>query len=153
MEIGAVGVAIAIFNQASKVTIFPLVSITTSFVAEEDTIKRISDQQIKDDLEKGSSAAKNNETKAIVVLPENKEISDKIKPESERRNIPSASTALVLGVVLGLLQTIFLVFLAKPLLSLMGVKSVSIFLFLLLFIDVYVCYNTNISIIERVFCK
>lgn len=40
MEIAAVGVAIAIFNQASKVTIFPLVSITTSFVAEEETIRR-----------------------------------------------------------------------------------------------------------------
>jgi len=38
VEIAAVGVSIAIFNQASKVTIFPLVSITTSFVAEEETI-------------------------------------------------------------------------------------------------------------------
>lgn len=48
------------------------------------------------------------------------------KTEGERRNIPSASTALVLGAVLGLLQTIFLVFLAKPLLSVMGVKSVRV---------------------------
>ena len=40
MEIAAVGVAIAIFNQASKVTIFPLVNITTSFVAEEKTLQR-----------------------------------------------------------------------------------------------------------------
>lgn len=38
VEMAAVGVSIAIFNQASKVTIFPLVSITTSFVAEEDTV-------------------------------------------------------------------------------------------------------------------
>lgn len=30
------GISIAIFNQASKVAIFPLVSITTSFVAEEE---------------------------------------------------------------------------------------------------------------------
>lgn len=78
VEIAAVGVAIAIFNQASKVTIFPLVSITTSFVAEEDTIKRISDQKIKDDLEKGSST-KNNEIKPIALL-ENNGKSDKIKP-------------------------------------------------------------------------
>lgn len=41
MQLAAVGVAIAIFNQASKVTIFPLVSITTSFVAEEDTIQSL----------------------------------------------------------------------------------------------------------------
>ncbi|KAK4411054.1 protein DETOXIFICATION 43 [Sesamum angolense] len=56
VEIAAVGVSIAIFNQASKVTIFPLVSITTSFVAEEDTVNRINAEQQKgDDLEKGST--------------------------------------------------------------------------------------------------
>nr|KAJ0188743.1 hypothetical protein LSAT_V11C900466410 [Lactuca sativa] len=37
VELAGVGVAIAIFNQASKIAIFPLVSITTSFVAEEDS--------------------------------------------------------------------------------------------------------------------
>lgn len=40
-ELAAVGVAIAVFNQVSKITIFPLVSITTSFVAEEDTIEQL----------------------------------------------------------------------------------------------------------------
>lgn len=39
MELAAVGVAIAVFNQASKIAIFPLVSVTTSFVAEEDATK------------------------------------------------------------------------------------------------------------------
>lgn len=38
MELAAVGVAIALFNQVSRIAIFPLVSVTTSFVAEEDTI-------------------------------------------------------------------------------------------------------------------
>lgn len=125
VEIAAVGVAIAIFNQASKVTIFPLVSITTSFVAEEDTANRINDQQRKhdNDLEKGSS--KSNDSKPSINEKSDRSSSkaDETKTEGERRNIPSASTALVLGVVLGLLQTIFLVFLAKPLLSVMGVKS------------------------------
>ncbi|GKD19544.1 hypothetical protein Tco_1208702, partial [Tanacetum coccineum] len=32
VEIAAVGISIALFNQVSKVAIFPLVSITTSFV-------------------------------------------------------------------------------------------------------------------------
>lgn len=36
------GVSIAIFNQVSKIAIFPLVSVTTSFVAEEDTTGRLS---------------------------------------------------------------------------------------------------------------
>ncbi|KAK6140453.1 hypothetical protein DH2020_025805 [Rehmannia glutinosa] len=143
VEIAAVGVSIAIFNQASKVTIFPLVSITTSFVAEEDTVKRINDEQKKDnDLEKGS--IKNNETKTLITgddsnnenlekggstikddaKDENQENDspNEAKTKSERRHIPSASTALALGVILGLLQTIFLIFLAKPFLGVMGVK-------------------------------
>lgn len=64
VQIAAVGVSIAVFNQASKVTIFPLVSITTSFVAEENTVKKMSDEQRKsDDMEKGSTF-KNKDTKA-----------------------------------------------------------------------------------------
>ncbi|KAI3448893.1 hypothetical protein Pfo_005558 [Paulownia fortunei] len=158
VEIAAVGVSIAIFNQASKVTIFPLVSITTSFVAEEETVKRMREEQQKDDdLEKGST--KNKETKAVIPeddsMIENLEkgsttedeaednvlddeefktttcksvdapsiSSNKGKMKRERRHIPSASTALALGGVLGLLQTIFLIFLAKPFLGFMGVKS------------------------------
>ncbi|GKA58920.1 DETOXIFICATION 43-like protein [Tanacetum coccineum] len=46
----------------------------------------------------------------------------KFKLKREKRNIPSASTALLFGAVLGLLETILLVFLAEPLLSLMGVR-------------------------------
>ncbi|VFQ95523.1 unnamed protein product [Cuscuta campestris] len=38
VELAAVGVSIAVFNQVSRIAIFPLVSVTTSFVAEEDTI-------------------------------------------------------------------------------------------------------------------
>lgn len=37
VELAAVGVSIAIFNQVSKIAIFPLVSVTTSLVAEEDS--------------------------------------------------------------------------------------------------------------------
>ncbi|KAL3529866.1 hypothetical protein ACH5RR_009188 [Cinchona calisaya] len=38
VELAAVGVSIALFNQVSRIAIFPLVSVTTSFVAEEDTM-------------------------------------------------------------------------------------------------------------------
>lgn len=34
------GVSIAIFNQISKITIIPLVSVTTSLVAEEDAAEQ-----------------------------------------------------------------------------------------------------------------
>ncbi|KAG9150702.1 hypothetical protein Leryth_008146 [Lithospermum erythrorhizon] len=152
VEIAAVGVSIAIFNQASKVTIFPLVSITTSFVAEEDTIKRLNAETGKvDDSEKAVSK-NNNEMKEVVMttdatLEEMEKGSvaqnetDDLKtnndegssagnsPDSissnqtKRRHIPSASTALFLGAVLGLIQTLFLILLALPLLSFMGIKS------------------------------
>ncbi|EPS63682.1 hypothetical protein M569_11101 [Genlisea aurea] len=147
VEIAAVGVSIAVFNQASKVAIFPLVSITTSFVAEEDTVKRINDEQKRggdDHLEKGLSQEQtddsnnnnnNNNDDSCSSSP-----ADSGKPTTPcksspqpnatpkkgkvgRRNIPSASTALLLGSILGLIQTIVLIFLAKPLLKLMGIKS------------------------------
>ncbi|KAI8023634.1 Protein DETOXIFICATION 42 [Camellia lanceoleosa] len=156
VQLAAVGVAIAVFNQASKVTIFPLVSITTSFVAEEDTVRRLSSKAAEEeDSEKLS--AKNNKMKELVpedVLlenlekgsPSNREMKEliteeefettaykspavtsispnKAKFKNEKRHIPSASTALLLGGVLGLMQTVFLIFLAKPILSFMGVKS------------------------------
>lgn len=41
-----------------------------------------------------------------------------------RKRIPSASSALIIGGILGLLQTLFLVLGAKPILNYMGVKNV-----------------------------
>lgn len=49
------------------------------------------------------------------------------KCEPEKRHIPSASSALFIGAILGLIQTAFLISAAKPLLNFMGVKSVSEF--------------------------
>eukprot|EP00258_Populus_trichocarpa_P048025 XP_024464044.1 protein DETOXIFICATION 43 [Populus trichocarpa] len=160
VEIAAVGVAIAIFNQASKVTIFPLVSITTSFVAEEETLQRnreveaekagdlnkdaesgkakesVPDEEMLENLEKGSDTnnEKNIEKKDSVPGDDCKATTSKsttltdtksVEPKrnKERLHIPSASTALIVGGILGLVQTIFLVFGAKPLLNIMGVKS------------------------------
>lgn len=42
-----------------------------------------------------------------------------------KKQIPSASSALIIGVILGLIQAAFLILEARPLLSFMGVKSVS----------------------------
>ncbi|GLT37072.1 hypothetical protein SLA2020_114080 [Shorea laevis] len=174
VELAAVGVSIAIFNQASKITTFPVLNITTSFVAEEDTIKKLSmeaeNEKIKDlapedamadNMEKGidtSSSANNEETKELK-LPEDASTVDNmgeaiaiptnasaVKPEKDtkrdtcksssasaggktdesikkkKKHIPSASTAIIIGLMLGLLQAAFLMFAAKPLLGLMGVK-------------------------------
>ncbi|KAF8022311.1 hypothetical protein BT93_G2459 [Corymbia citriodora subsp. variegata] len=156
VELAAVGVSIAIFNQASKITIFPLVSITTSFVAEEETIGKtcasheedenskkcstksiemkelMPDDQMLEKLERGSTS--NREVKDLVPTedfstttcksaPIFSSKTNKAKSSKERRHIPSASTALAIGGILGLLQTLFLIFGAKTLLALMGIKS------------------------------
>ncbi|XP_073038624.1 LOW QUALITY PROTEIN: protein DETOXIFICATION 43 [Primulina eburnea] len=155
VETAAVGVSIAIFNQASKITIFPLVSITTSFVAEEDTVRKIADIQDKKGSDGKGGSGSNKDTHSNTLMPpDNNDMSENIemgettddldlendfvtcksvdapsigsnkgKTKIERRHIPSASTALVLGCILGLLQTTFLICLAEPFLSVMGVKS------------------------------
>ncbi|PWA37674.1 MATE efflux family protein [Artemisia annua] len=164
VEIAAVGISIALFNQVSKVAIFPLVSITTSFVAEEETIERINNKEIEVENIKNDFANKEgiegasfdnvqleNSKKGSMEKDEQKESSvaknaygynksgsemipcnhttiidctlDVPEIKKSKRNIPSASTALLCGLVLGVLVTLLLSFLAKPLLNLMGVKS------------------------------
>ncbi|XP_048228819.1 protein DETOXIFICATION 42 [Ricinus communis] len=131
VELAAVGVSIALFNQVSRIAIFPLVSITTSFVAEEDTIGRMTpDVQESELLETGSTV---NESKELI--PQNDSASGAYKSkspissfdtaniENERKHIPSASSALVIGAILGFVQAIFLISGAKPLLNFMGVSS------------------------------
>uniref|UniRef100_A0A5B7AIB0 Uncharacterized protein n=1 Tax=Davidia involucrata TaxID=16924 RepID=A0A5B7AIB0_DAVIN len=131
VELAAVGVAIAVFNQVSKIAIFPLVSITTSFVAEEDTAGSLSDKaQEIEIMEKGFAV--DNEKEVLIPKVEftykspntsSSCIRKMAKVKHERRHIPSASSALVIGAVLGLVQALFLIFAAKPILNYMGVKS------------------------------
>ena len=68
MELAAVGVSIAVFNQVSRIAIFPLVSVTTSFVAEEDTIATLSPEvQESENMEMGSAV--NSENKKLITQP------------------------------------------------------------------------------------
>ncbi|XP_061343268.1 protein DETOXIFICATION 43-like isoform X2 [Gastrolobium bilobum] len=152
VELAAAGVSIALFNQASRIFIFPLVSITTSFVAEEDTIEKLNIEAAENkfsdkdkakfseamhedhklqDIEKGTtkeniellllyiSDANTNICKTSSVISSNK-VKDKVG--KKKRHIASASTALLFGIILGLLQATILIFAAKPLLWVMGVK-------------------------------
>ncbi|KAI4333138.1 hypothetical protein L6164_017979 [Bauhinia variegata] len=177
VELAAAGVSIALFNQASRITIFPLVSITTSFVAEEDTIGKASitpaekqlaensnetmpEDNMLQDIEKGGSkdnseslgrtSSGNSEMKdptTKICAQENVEKDSTVKSDTnyedatntnicksssatisqkskrnKRKNIASASTALLFGTILGLLQAATLIFAAKPLLGVMGLK-------------------------------
>uniref|UniRef100_A0A7N0T6Q4 Protein DETOXIFICATION n=1 Tax=Kalanchoe fedtschenkoi TaxID=63787 RepID=A0A7N0T6Q4_KALFE len=175
VQLAAVGVSIAIFNQASRITIYPLVSITTSFVAEEDTLDRMSaaeankgEQLLKNSVgdasvtelmplgtetiatnylkqEKDREINKSESKKSLVMPTGSEQLDDlekssaekEMNPENEalesgaehsnkksgKRHITSASTAMVFGTFLGLIQAILLIVAAKPLLSVMGVKS------------------------------
>ncbi|XP_017977219.1 PREDICTED: protein DETOXIFICATION 42 isoform X3 [Theobroma cacao] len=121
VELAAVGVSVALFNQVSRITMFPLVSITTSFVAREDATSRSSAEAEQDEiLERGPVVDHEMEELMPLVACSNTKIAES---KNERRHIPSASSALVIGSMLGIIQTFFLIFAAKPLLSYMGVNS------------------------------
>ncbi|XP_069152282.1 protein DETOXIFICATION 42-like [Solanum lycopersicum] len=143
IEQAAVGVSIAVFNQASKIAIFPLVSVTTSFVAEEDAITN-ANEDLQDDkcMEKNegvdaeafeTDSPSKSESKSLI--PKNDSTESVCKSENlvtsfeivqckpEKRHIPSASSALIIGAVLGIIQAVFLIAGAKPLLKFMGVKT------------------------------
>ncbi|KAJ0099487.1 hypothetical protein Patl1_20556 [Pistacia atlantica] len=130
VELAAVGVSIAVFNQVSRIMIFPLVSVTTSFVAEEDTIGNLNAEAQEDEnLEEGFAVNKEMEELIPLVEPSCKTSSisptytQRAKTEHERRHIPSASVAMVIGTVLGLIHALFLILAAKPILNYMGVNS------------------------------
>lgn len=91
VELAAVGVSIAIFNQASRITIFPLVSITTSFVAEEDTIGNAAKNKAKVDIEK--CLADDNSVK--VYVPEDHENDEKLAAKQDHNNLNVESTSKI----------------------------------------------------------
>nr|AWW07049.1 MATE2_1DL [Triticum aestivum]AWW07055.1 MATE2-1DL [Triticum aestivum]AWW07060.1 MATE2-1DL [Triticum aestivum] len=128
VEIAAVGVSIVVFNQVTRIAVFPLVSVTTSFVAEEDAT---SSDRNKDEIS-GENEHNVSEMDELITHEENNATSGKssfetdsseINTEHKRKKIPSVSTALLLGVVLGLVETLLLVSCAKPILDFMGVKA------------------------------
>ncbi|KAH0891062.1 hypothetical protein HID58_053491 [Brassica napus] len=139
VELAAVGVSIAIFNQASRITIFPIVSVTTSFVAEEDTMEKLKEEEkeakknnlvhantlaVQDSLEKGIASPTSNNMNQPQQTPasDTKSSSGNKANKKGKKNIKSASTAMIIGLILGLVQAIFLIFSSKVLLGVMGVK-------------------------------
>ncbi|KAG5052256.1 hypothetical protein JHK87_004454 [Glycine soja] len=126
VELAAVGVSIAIFNQISKITIIPLVSVTTSLVAEEDAadeqnqqsekemLMKVSNEDVKLDVHDHIEKAGNSSSANVGRVA---------KLKHDKSYIPSASSGVVIGGVLGVLQALFLIFTAKPMLSYMGVDS------------------------------
>ncbi|XP_042008250.1 protein DETOXIFICATION 42-like isoform X2 [Salvia splendens] len=127
VELAAVGVAIALFNQISRIAIFPLVSVTTSFVAEEDAMRRAGRLDFEEDV----LSSKDSEKKMLIPqkglgekmpsLDSQKSLEVGVVAQG-KKHIASAPSALIIGGILGILQAVFLITAARPLLSFMGVK-------------------------------
>ncbi|KAG4163679.1 hypothetical protein ERO13_D01G186900v2 [Gossypium hirsutum] len=121
VELASVGVSVAIFNQVSRITMFPLVSITTSFVAEEEATSKPSTEAEPD----ANPETESDVNQELVPLTGNGNVKKSQPDGNSKKHVPSASSALVIGSILGILQTLFLIFGAKPLLGYMGVNSES----------------------------
>ncbi|KAB2098017.1 hypothetical protein ES319_A01G209200v1 [Gossypium barbadense] len=121
VELASVGVSVAIFNQISRITMFPLVSITTSFVAEEEATSKPTTEAEQD----ANPERESDVNQELVPLTGNGNVKKSQPDGNSKKHVPSASSALVIGSMLGILQTLFLIFAAKPLLGYMGVNSES----------------------------
>ncbi|KAJ7553135.1 hypothetical protein O6H91_06G085200 [Diphasiastrum complanatum] len=108
VELAAVGVSISAFNIVSKMLNIPLLNITTSFVAEDDasrTFKEANGQYMIVD--------------ANYKLHEEAEL---VK-QTNKRVIPAISSALVLGIILGILEGSLLAFGGSFILNIMGLPK------------------------------
>lgn len=99
------GVSVSIFNIISKMFNIPLLSITTSFVAE-DISKHASRGFVSDGISQGEKNVK----------------------ISERMQLPSVSTALLLASGIGVIEALALFWGAGLFLNMMGISSGKTFL-------------------------
>ncbi|CAK9217563.1 unnamed protein product [Sphagnum jensenii] len=122
VEQGAVGVSISIFNLVSKMFNLPLLNVTTSFVAED-----ASDKEILSDVTEVSLEPTSPTSATLLFMEGNgeQEVLNLQSKSPEKPFLPSVSSALVLGSVLGLVEALALGFLAGPILTIMGVGSKS----------------------------
>lgn len=102
VELGSAAVSMSIFNTISKLFNIPLLSVSTSFVAED--IAKVAAQDLAEEDMHGDRPSQG--------LPERKQLS-------------SVSTALVLAIGIGIFEALALSLLSGPFLRLMGVQSTS----------------------------
>ncbi|XP_022748541.1 protein DETOXIFICATION 45, chloroplastic-like isoform X4 [Durio zibethinus] len=102
VALASAGVSISVFNIVSKLFNIPLLSVATSFVAEDISKNAI------ENLSAGESA----NGKPVVSI-------------AERKQLSSVSTALLLAVLIGIFEALALSLGSGPFLKLMGVPSTS----------------------------
>ncbi|KAJ6906494.1 hypothetical protein NC652_024041 [Populus alba x Populus x berolinensis] len=103
VELGSAGVSVMIFNNISKLFNIPLLSVATSFVAED-----IAKNATKDTIsEKGIQEENRNNGKPIGLV--------------ERKQLSSVSTALLLAIGIGIFEAVALSLGCGSFLNLMGI--------------------------------
>ncbi|XP_054786797.1 protein DETOXIFICATION 45, chloroplastic isoform X2 [Prosopis cineraria] len=105
MELASAGVSISIFNIVSKLFNIPLLSVATSFVAED--LAKNADQ----DSPSGNAGVESSGNgKPLAVIP-------------QRKQLPSVSTALLLALWIGIFEALALFMGSGAFLHLMGVSK------------------------------
>ncbi|KAF8405524.1 hypothetical protein HHK36_010431 [Tetracentron sinense] len=107
VELASAGVSISIFNIISKLFNIPLLSVATSFVAEE-----IIKNERKESTSDGGCREESNNGRPL---------DEKV----ERKQLPSVSTALLLAIGIGIFEALALYFGSGPFLNMMGISSAS----------------------------
>ncbi|WZZ10300.1 hypothetical protein YC2023_096221 [Brassica napus] len=102
VELGSAAVSMSIFNTISKLFNIPLLSVSTSFVAED--IAKVAAQDLAEEDMHGDRPSQGL---------------------AERKQLSSVSTALVLAIGIGIFEALALSLLSGPFLRLMGVQSTS----------------------------
>eukprot|EP00850_Spirogloea_muscicola_P001277 SM000004S15147 [mRNA] locus=s4:1564768:1569020:+ [translate_table: standard] len=122
VELAAVGVSVSIFNLVSKVFNFPLLSVTTSFVAEDGALGvnlgRVplrGQQQGRQELSATKSSGQDD---SEALLPAE-------WVQAPRPVVPAISAALVLATVLGVAEALIMSLASGPILHVMGVPVAS----------------------------
>uniref|UniRef100_A0A1D1ZBF2 Protein DETOXIFICATION n=1 Tax=Anthurium amnicola TaxID=1678845 RepID=A0A1D1ZBF2_9ARAE len=108
VELASAGVSVSIFNSISKLFNMPLLSITTSFVAE--------------DISKSPSRKLVPDMKCLEVNGGNTRLYDETE---ERERLPSVSSALVLAAGIGALEALALFWGSGLFLRMMGISAAS----------------------------
>ncbi|XP_024992132.1 protein DETOXIFICATION 45, chloroplastic isoform X1 [Cynara cardunculus var. scolymus] len=105
VQLASAGVSISIFNIVSKLFNIPLLSVATSFVAED-----IAKNSLRSSSQEENSEEANGNGKAFVDI-------------AERKQLASVSTALLLAVGIGIFEGLALYFGSGVFLNLMGISS------------------------------
>ncbi|MCO5559454.1 hypothetical protein L7F22_013054 [Adiantum nelumboides] len=101
VELAAVGVSVQVFNLVAKIFNVPLLSTTTSFVAEDDALSEVIEEKF--------------------LLSDQQPHDLGLALGAKRRLIPAVSSALLLAVILALIESTVLLFGVRIILTMMGV--------------------------------